>query len=770
MAEIVETIVRQHDLRLVALAVFMCLLAGSAASALLSRAQASTGRQRLTWIVVAAIEFGSGIWSLHFIAMIAYMPGFPIGYEIVDTILSTAFAVAGALCGFLIALSRLKRPLLIAGGTACLTAAIAGMHYTGIASMRLNGTLLLDPGGVLCSILLSAVFCGVAVWLLTGTLTIHRQLATTAALACAVSILHFGGMSAMSMQMQGGSGSVDGVLGTGSLAIAVAALSIAMLILAFALSIMDQHLAARTIQEKERLHQLAGVSFEGLLIHRQGIILDANQKLYELSGYEGGSLTGQPVSLLFHAPSAEGDHQPSAQDDGLLRCRGGGTIAVDLLARPISYDRVAATAVAVRDLTEKRRSDLALLRLRQISELLTDPQPSSGLDLPPLLARSPRRSRRPDHADPSATVGQIRTLSIVALKRAYAEAWETVAQSALQTAATIIEQALSADDAFTPVGDEGFTIWFADDDDATNAERLAAMARQIRVAFLRDFGANIAAQVEARLVHREAIDLDPAQPAATSVPATATIPEGAQQSDERQAAELGALVEEIRETPAVELRLVTDRNGKSTPIVVLDFLPAIRDQLLSLERAMPGSGTDIGLLRLEVAIRELTIRPRSGGVLVWLSWSTLTLPAVRKLLHERLAATKRAVCEQLMLAVADTPPLLDEKKWSQVIAPIRHKVAEVGLVMNASRGYPTVDEMTPVNNWPLSLLIIDTSEATEPRPERYASIMAAAKTRRISVLVQPSASDDASQWRLAGATMIAAALPAPVTQTVAVPA
>jgi len=65
----------EHDLRLVVLAGFVCFLASLAAISLFHRARATRRRTRVTWIVIAGVAAGCGIWSTHFIAMLAYDPG-----------------------------------------------------------------------------------------------------------------------------------------------------------------------------------------------------------------------------------------------------------------------------------------------------------------------------------------------------------------------------------------------------------------------------------------------------------------------------------------------------------------------------------------------------------------------------------------------------------------------------------------------------------------------------------------------------------------------
>jgi len=93
MLKIYNCIATEHDLRLVALAAFICVLASVTAINLLRHARRSAGHMRNVWLAVSAISTGFGIWATHFIAMLAFAPGIPSGYNIALTILSLVAAI-----------------------------------------------------------------------------------------------------------------------------------------------------------------------------------------------------------------------------------------------------------------------------------------------------------------------------------------------------------------------------------------------------------------------------------------------------------------------------------------------------------------------------------------------------------------------------------------------------------------------------------------------------------------------------------------------------
>src|SRR3954465_4890718 len=93
MLKVYNCIATAHDLRLVGLAAFVCVLASFAAINLLGHARRSQGHMRRVWLAVSAISTGFGIWATHFIAMLAFAPGIPSGYNVILTILSLVMAI-----------------------------------------------------------------------------------------------------------------------------------------------------------------------------------------------------------------------------------------------------------------------------------------------------------------------------------------------------------------------------------------------------------------------------------------------------------------------------------------------------------------------------------------------------------------------------------------------------------------------------------------------------------------------------------------------------
>ena len=132
MLRVLGCIINDHDLRLVAIAAFLCAFSCWTTGTLLSRVRISSGRQRRNWTAAAAIVFGSGIWATHFVAMLAFQTSFPISYALDWTFVSIGVAVALSGIGF----TLMFQPGSTGLGGAVVGLGICAMHYIGMHGLR----------------------------------------------------------------------------------------------------------------------------------------------------------------------------------------------------------------------------------------------------------------------------------------------------------------------------------------------------------------------------------------------------------------------------------------------------------------------------------------------------------------------------------------------------------------------------------------------------------------------------------------------------------
>ena len=208
-----------------------------------------SGRLRIYWLAGAGTVAGAGIWGTHFVAMLAYRTGLPVGYEPGLTLLSIVIAIVVCTAGFSTAVSRSGA---IVGG-AITGAAISAMHYAGMASVRIPAHAVWSPGYVVASIVIGISASALALHVALRR-NDFRSLALGAELfTLAIVGMHFTGMSAVAYFPDSAVPVTDAVLAPGFLAIAVAAVAFLIVTLGLIGAIVDYHAVRRAIGEAERL-------------------------------------------------------------------------------------------------------------------------------------------------------------------------------------------------------------------------------------------------------------------------------------------------------------------------------------------------------------------------------------------------------------------------------------------------------------------------------------------------------------------------------------
>src|SRR5437879_3552560 len=133
-----------HDPYLVALSVLIASFASYTALDLGGRVGAARGLARRVWLVAAAITMGGGIWSMHFVGMLAFIMPIPMSYEIGLTALSLVVAIFATSGGFYVISRQSASPLHLVLSGIFMGLGIVAMHYTGMAAMRGQAELSYD--------------------------------------------------------------------------------------------------------------------------------------------------------------------------------------------------------------------------------------------------------------------------------------------------------------------------------------------------------------------------------------------------------------------------------------------------------------------------------------------------------------------------------------------------------------------------------------------------------------------------------------------------
>jgi NO-binding membrane sensor protein with MHYT domain len=191
-----------YNLSLVVLSLAVAALASYTALDLAGRVSPSRGNSSWIWLFAGAFSMGTGIWSMHFIGMLAFRLPIPMAYDLLLTMLSMVIAII--VSGF--ALFVMRRPTLtgsnLSMGAAIMGFGICAMHYTGMAAMRMSPPIRYDPPLFIASVIIAIVASMAALWIAFQLRQKHSAMAVLAKLGSAgvmglaITGMHYTGMAA----------------------------------------------------------------------------------------------------------------------------------------------------------------------------------------------------------------------------------------------------------------------------------------------------------------------------------------------------------------------------------------------------------------------------------------------------------------------------------------------------------------------------------------------------------------------------------------------
>ncbi len=297
---------KSYSLGLVILSVVVATIGAYVAVEIAQRVRTAERRRRILWTCGGALAMALGIWSMHFVGMLALQLPVLVWYDALLTFASAVAAVIGCAIAFIIFNRATVSWWLLAFASFFMGAAIAGMHYTGMAGMRMSGHVIYDP-------LIVAASIGVAIAFSFAALALTRNLLnpgsepgaplkkTGAALlmGLAVTGMHYTGMAAA--QFTGGP---EGwrptgylVLGTYQLGLLVAISSVALL----AIGLVATRFARWTITTSSRFENLLDLAPQVVWFGQpDGHITYCNPYWYEYTGLSERETLGYGWTAAIH--------------------------------------------------------------------------------------------------------------------------------------------------------------------------------------------------------------------------------------------------------------------------------------------------------------------------------------------------------------------------------------------------------------------------------------------------------------------------------------
>ncbi len=255
-------LIGSYNYALVALSVLIAMFASYAALDLAGRVTAAGGWTRAVWLLGGAGAMGTGIWSMHYIGMLAFILPISVAYHWPTVLLSLIAAILASVVALGV-VSRQKMGWFRAlAGSVLMGAGIAGMHYIGMAAMRLPAICQFNSFLVALSVVFAVLISLAALWI-----TFHfrdektgigwEKLAGAIVLGAAIPVMHYTGMAAASFTPSGMPTDLShavsiSTLGTGG----IAAATFIVLGLALLTSLVDRRFATQTLEvQEEKLQQ-----------------------------------------------------------------------------------------------------------------------------------------------------------------------------------------------------------------------------------------------------------------------------------------------------------------------------------------------------------------------------------------------------------------------------------------------------------------------------------------------------------------------------------
>ncbi|MGA2549968.1 MAG: EAL domain-containing protein [Burkholderiaceae bacterium] len=280
----------RYDLAVVAASILIAAFASFVALDLAKRVRAHERKIAITWWVVGSIAMGTGIWSMHFVGMLAFSLPISLGYTRFLTFASWAAGVAVSALALYLASRRELTVARLWGGALVMGSGICAMHYMGMAALDMAPGIDWDPVWVAASIVIAVGASAAALFLFAWLRGLHgsrgRVLQMLAALVMglAISGMHYAGMAAARFPADSFCLSA-GELAGHDLGVLISVASIGLLSMTLFTSTLDARMRSKTVLLAKSL-QVSNAQLKS-----------ANEKLQQRAFLD--PLTGLPNRLLF---------------------------------------------------------------------------------------------------------------------------------------------------------------------------------------------------------------------------------------------------------------------------------------------------------------------------------------------------------------------------------------------------------------------------------------------------------------------------------------
>src|ERR1700726_594048 len=233
------------------------MFASYAALDLAGRVTATGGWARAVWLLGGAAAMGTGIWSMHYIGMLAFLLPIPVAYHWPTVLLSLLAAVLASVVALGVVSRQKMGAFRALAGSVLMGASISSMHYIGMAAMRLPAVCQFNSFLVVLSVVFAVLISLAALWI-----TFHfrdektgigwEKLAGAVVMGAAIPVMHYTGMAAASFTPSGMPADLSHAVSISALGTAgIAAATFIVLGLVLLTSSVDRRFAAQILELQE---------------------------------------------------------------------------------------------------------------------------------------------------------------------------------------------------------------------------------------------------------------------------------------------------------------------------------------------------------------------------------------------------------------------------------------------------------------------------------------------------------------------------------------
>jgi len=359
---------------LVAFSVFIAIFAAYTTLRVAFRLAWASQATRLYWIAGGACSMGIGIWTMHFVGMLALHLPVPVAYDP----LLTAVSLLPALLASAIALSMLGRPQASVVSrfmaSVLMGLGVVAMHYSGMAAMKMAPPIVYDRTLLVLSLLIAVGASWVALSLFSrerrgASPSLGRRFASAVLMGLAIAGMHYTGMAAAEFAPDSTCSVAASGWGGDTIGVFVSLVAVLVLAASLALTFYDEVLGENNFYKA--LLAAQSNAGEGVLLIESGRVIHANQAMESLSGYTAAELSALPswTELLEDAgaallPSgAMSDLLPesgSGRQEVVLRVRGGQRLTCEAVLSSFRHGDVSRQLLVCTDISERKAAQEAL--------------------------------------------------------------------------------------------------------------------------------------------------------------------------------------------------------------------------------------------------------------------------------------------------------------------------------------------------------------------------------------------------------------------------